>query len=151
MANTLTQMYAGMQSYFLSLPWLTAEIESRFWELGDPSFMALFEGIREDPAASHGKFITYRDAGEMFDRVKGGESRLRIALVEMTCFGKFAGDARELRELMLRAIGGSLTTTWAGVSIKNANWMPGTQSMDFDDTVMMSTANCTLKVPYLNN
>lgn len=152
MAKTLTDMYSGMSAAFLANGSLTAEIESRFWELGDPMFIAAFESLAEQPATSHGKFVVYRDAGETLNRLKSGyESRLRFARVEMDCFGKYPSDARSLRELVLAVVGMGYSGTWGTVTIKNAHWDTAAQSMDFNESFRMSVASCVLVVPYLNN
>lgn len=152
MAKTFTEMQAGFATTFLANATLTAEIEDRFWELGDPHMIATFESLAEEPASSHGKFVIYRDAGETTRRLKGGrESLLRFARLEIDCYGKYPPDARSLREIVLATVGMGVSATWGGVTIKNAHWDTDGQSMGFDETAKMSFARCVLIVPYLNN
>lgn len=157
MAKTLSNMLDGLAAYFLANATLTGEIEQRFFEVGDPLYIATFESLQQEQAASHGKFCTYKDVGETTNRLKGGaESLLRFARVEIDCYGKYPPDARGLREIVLATIGMGVATTWTGaggvaVTIKDAHWDTEGQSTEFDETFHMSVARCVLVVPYLNN
>ena len=152
MAKTLSDMFAGMAEYFLANPLLADEIGDRFWEVGDEHMIATLETLQSEPAASHGKFVTWKDSGETVGRLKGArESRLRFARVDFSCYGRFPPDARGLRELVLAVVGMGFDGTWGTVAIKNANWDYSAQDMEFDETIKMCRADVALVVPYLNN
>jgi hypothetical protein len=157
MAKTLSDMFAGMEAYLLAQNPLTAVIDRRLWELGDPAFIAVLESLTQEAASSHGQFVIYRDAGERVGRLLGGkESKLRFAAVEMRSYGRYPSDARALREILLATIGMGHTGTWTGsggvaVTIKNATWATDGQEMDFDETIKMSFATALLIVPYVND
>ena len=157
MAKKFGDMAAGMEAYFLAQASLTNLIEQRFWKVGDPSFIALYESLNQEPAASQGQFITYRHAGTRVDRLLGSaETKLRFAGVEMRCYARYASDAEALRDTLLAVIGMGFVGTWTGsstpaVTIKNAHWSPEGEETDFDETFKMSFATALLLVPYLND
>ena len=152
MAKTLSDMFAGMAEYFLANPLLADEIGDRFWEVGDEHMIATLETLQSEPAASHGKFVTWKDSGETVGRLKGGrESKLRFARVDISCYGRFQPDARSLRELVLAVVGMGFRGTWGITPIRNAHWDYSAQDIEFDETVKMCRADVALVVPYLNN
>lgn len=155
MAKTYTQLVAGLKAKFLADADVAAAIGERFWELGDESFMAVFESLQQDPAASHGKFVTHRDAGARAGRLMAGkESKLMFQGIELVCYARYVSQARVLRDTLLAVIGqgftGSVGSGGDAVNIKNATWQREAQETDFNETLKMSVANAALLVPYEN-
>lgn len=151
MAKTLSDMLTGMQAYFLGRSVLTNVIDRRLFEVADPLQIAS-ETVAQEAVASHGQFVVWTSGGESLLRLKGGlESKLRFAVVDFACWGKYPADCRALREILLGEIGMGLSETWGIVTVKNAHWNTDANTTGRDETVDLSFATAQLIVPYLND
>jgi len=161
--KTFDDLALGLTAYFLgtagtpansAAPNLTSLIETRFWDVGAPQYIALYESLQQEPAASHGQFVTFRDAGCQVGILLGAaESRLRFQGVELICYARFPADARTLREKLYACIVDNFVGTWGtspAVAINGARWDYTQADMDFDETVKMTRAQAALLVPYRN-